>query len=70
MNWQDENRARVHHSVTGHLIHSRNGVIVKGCSLCHRAEPTTDERGALVCARCGNAVRQWPDGRFPIHASA
>lgn len=40
----------------------------------HRAEPVPLNpdipKGAIVCRICGQAVRQWPDGRFPIHARA
>jgi hypothetical protein len=32
----------------------------------HRAEP---EGIPSLCRICGKPTRQWPDGRFPIHAS-
>ena len=36
----------------------------------HRAEPVAGRRGLTVCRLCGRVVRTWPDGRFPVHASA
>jgi len=35
----------------------------------HPARPIASPIGALICAICGGAVRQWPDGRFPLHAT-
>ena len=32
----------------------------------HRAEP---DGIPSLCRVCGKPTRQWPDGRFPIHAS-
>jgi hypothetical protein len=32
----------------------------------HRAEPIGIPS---LCRICGKPTRQWPDGRFPIHAS-
>ena len=31
---EEERQTSVHHSITGHVIHSSGGAIVKGCSMC------------------------------------
>ena len=31
---EEKRQTSVHHSITGHVIHSSNGAVVKGCSMC------------------------------------
>lgn len=60
----------LHHKIASRFATDGRGVYVPEQPISgHRAEPVTSKRGVQTCALCGKAVRTWPDGRFPLHAT-